>query len=557
MLDTTKPRPRASLARVIGDLGATLLELVHGDPESAVDIGGVVIHDEQDDSLSPPHALVLGVGIHSTDAICSLLEDLGPRGASALVVRGPIEAVAEVTRASAASGVAVLALTRGATWAQLAAILRSMLAEGDIGLSDSESLGGVQSGDLFAMANAVAALLDAPVTIEDRSSRILAFSEGQDDTDPSRVASILGRQVPERFSRQLIDRGIFRDLYSSDAPLYITPDPDNDEEFALPRAAVTVRAGDETLGSIWAVVREPLSEERSRALQDAAKLVALHMLRLRAGADVERRLRAELVSTALEGGVGAREALDRLGLGGHPVVIMALGLLDMPGGVPSIGADASLVTERQRLTDAFGMHLSAFHPRCATALVGDITYALVPAESSSHDAGERAVRMGTGFLERLGDRARAAVGVGPVVATTAELPVARASADRALRVLRSEAGLRRVARLEDVHVEALMLEVRDVVAARGDRPTGPIARLVAYDRQHDTTLVETLRSWLDAFGDVNSAAASVFVHPNTFRYRLRRLAEVGGLDLADPEARFAAMLQLRVVSLDVPGTGRS
>jgi len=37
------------------------------------------------------------------------------------------------------------------------------------------------------------------------------------------------------------------------------------------------------------------------------------------------------------------------------------------------------------------------------------------------------------------------------------------------------------------------------------------------------------------------------VHPNTFRYRLRRLAEIGGIDLNDPEARFAAMLELRLV----------
>jgi DNA-binding PucR family transcriptional regulator len=41
----------------------------------------------------------------------------------------------------------------------------------------------------------------------------------------------------------------------------------------------------------------------------------------------------------------------------------------------------------------------------------------------------------------------------------------------------------------------------------------------------------------------------VHVHPNTFRYRLRRLADIGGIDLTDPAARFAVMLQLRVVSL--------
>jgi DNA-binding PucR family transcriptional regulator len=37
------------------------------------------------------------------------------------------------------------------------------------------------------------------------------------------------------------------------------------------------------------------------------------------------------------------------------------------------------------------------------------------------------------------------------------------------------------------------------------------------------------------------------VHPNTFRYRLRRLAEIAGLDLSDPEAVFAAWLHLRLL----------
>jgi DNA-binding PucR family transcriptional regulator len=104
-----------------------------------------------------------------------------------------------------------------------------------------------------------------------------------------------------------------------------------------------------------------------------------------------------------------------------------------------------------------------------------------------------------------------------------------------------------VARLADVHAEALLMELRDLAAAHGDRPTGPVARLSAYDAEHGTNLVQTLRAWLDAFGDVAAASAAMFVHANTFRYRLRRLAEVSGIDLNDPEQRFAAMLQLRTI----------
>jgi DNA-binding PucR family transcriptional regulator len=44
----------------------------------------------------------------------------------------------------------------------------------------------------------------------------------------------------------------------------------------------------------------------------------------------------------------------------------------------------------------------------------------------------------------------------------------------------------------------------------------------------------------------------MYVHANTFRYRLRRVTEVSGIDLADPEQRFATMLELRVVYPTAP-----
>ncbi|MGH8777142.1 MAG: helix-turn-helix domain-containing protein, partial [Jiangellaceae bacterium] len=99
---------------------------------------------------------------------------------------------------------------------------------------------------------------------------------------------------------------------------------------------------------------------------------------------------------------------------------------------------------------------------------------------------------------------------------------------------------------EDVQAASLLLELGDVMAAERRAPSGPVARLAGYDRAHSAEMVETLRAWLDAFGDITAAAAAMHVHTNTFRYRLRRLEEIGGIDLGDPEARFAAMLELRL-----------
>lgn len=546
VLASVTTRPRASLGRLLDDLGTTLLDLVCGDADRADDIGGVVIHDPLDEPMAPRQALVLCVGVHDPDQIVGLLDEFGGHGAAGLVVREPVPVDAAITAAVERTGVALLGLTRGASWAQLAAMVRSLIAEDDVGEVGPQTLGGIPSGDLFALANAIGALLDAPITIEDRSSRVLAFSGRQDEADPSRIQTILGRQVPERYQRELSERGIFQHLYRTGEPVYVEPLPDSGQ-FVVPRVAVAVRVGDEVLGSIWAAVHEPLTAERSQALCDGAKVAALHMLRLRAGADVERRLRADLVGTALEGGPGAAEAVERLGLAGQSSVVLALAL---PG-----STDAALVAERQRVTDAFAMHLAAVQPRSAAALVGDVAYGIVPLPRSRADAEQRAMRVAAEFLDRIGDRVHPLVGVGSVAADGAGLPRSRAGADRALRVLRAGHGEGPIARITDVHIEALLLELTDLIAERGDRPTGPVARLIDYDAKHHTCLVETLRAWLDAFGDVVAASAAAYVHPNTFRYRLRRLAEVGELDLGDPGARFAAMLQLRLWPAQPPRSG--
>src|SRR5690606_9658330 len=186
MLAVMSPLSRSSWGRVFDDLGVTLLEVAHGGIDVDQRIGGVVIHDPVDEPVYPKNAIVLAIGMQDAAALAALATDAGRQGAVAMVVRASTELPDTVRAAADAAGLAILNLARGATWTQLAALLRSLLAEDDVGQTPAESLGGVSSGDLFAVANAIAALLGAPVTIEDRSSRVLAFSAGQEHADESR-----------------------------------------------------------------------------------------------------------------------------------------------------------------------------------------------------------------------------------------------------------------------------------------------------------------------------------------------------------------------------------
>ncbi|MER7070267.1 helix-turn-helix domain-containing protein [Terrabacter sp. NPDC000476] len=543
-------RPRASLGRVLQDLGDSFLELVAGDAEREREIGGIVIHDPDDEPVHPPGALVLGVGVPRA-ALPGLVRDAGRRGATGVVVRAPVATDAALDAAVQEAGLALLGLRRGATWSQLTALLRSLLAEDDIGPAEAESIGGLPSGDLFAVANAVGALLDAPVTIEDRSSRVLAFSGRQDEADSSRVETIIGRQVPERYAKMLTEMGVFSQLYREHRPVVVDPADLGADAVNMQRVAIAVRAGDEVLGSIWAAMDGEVTPELTAVLQDSAKLVALHMLRVRAGADVQRRLRTDLVSTALEGGVGARDALSRLGLAGTPVVVLAATLrAEHPDALP-VGHGGSGGGTRsgdlERVADALSLHLSASSPGSAVAVVGGIAYGMLAVVAGTEPE-ERAARLAEEFCERVGSRLPIVVGIGGVGADVRGVTDSRETATRVLRVLREGHAAQRVARLADVHAQALLLELRDLAAARGERPAGPVARLLAHDEANDSDLTGTLAAWLDALGDIRAAAGALFVHPNTLRYRLRRVEEVGGIDLADPEQRFAAMVQLRLLA---------
>jgi DNA-binding PucR family transcriptional regulator len=535
------PRQLPTLSRVLEELGRTFLSELIPVPNADRRIGGVVVYDPLDAQAIPEGAFVLGVGLTADDRLHAVLEDIGAQGAGALVLREPVAMDDEAAELARRHGVALLGLTRGASWTQLSALVSALLAENDSGRTQAD-IGGLPSGDLFALANAIAALLDAPITIEDRNSRILAFSAGQDEADAPRIETILERQVPERYARLLVDAGFFKRLYSSEDPIYIQLNVDGAD--LKTRCAIAVRAGGEILGSIWAAVPEELTAERTAAMRDAAKVVALELLRLRAGADVERRLRADLLSTALEGHERASYALERLGISDQAVVVLAAASVDAEGGLD--GA-SDRQAQRQRLADAVAMHLAAVHPLACSALLNGTVYGLLPVRSE--DAGEaEALRLANDFLARIGAKSAVQIGIGRVASGPRGVVQSREGAERALRV-RLEHGSAgpRVALFRDIHIESLLLELRDRMSTGDEQATGPIARLFEADQANDTRLVETLRAWLDALGDVALAAAALHIHPNTLRYRLRRIAEVGEMDLADPEARFAAQLQLRII----------
>lgn len=96
----------------------------------------------------------------------------------------------------------------------------------------------------------------------------------------------------------------------------------------------------------------------------------------------------------------------------------------------------------------------------------------------------------------------------------------------------------------------MLLEFGDALSNEGGLLDGPIGRLRRHDHDRGTVLAETVAAWLDNLGNVLAASATVGVHPSTFRYRLQRAVEISRLNLDDPDQRFAAMVECRLVRGD-------
>ncbi len=87
-----------------------------------------------------------------------------------------------------------------------------------------------------------------------------------------------------------------------------------------------------------------------------------------------------------------------------------------------------------------------------------------------------------------------------------------------------------------------------------DRILGQTLRpLIVYDIAHQTALVRTLRTYLEAEFNLTKSAEALHVHPNTVMYRLRRVKELCGRDPHDPDDLLFLYLALKVAQLTPAG----
>ena len=521
----------ATLELLLERLNPAVLDVVAAPLGLQVAIGGPAILDRADPAPPEPGAVVLAVGVDDPYARVELVRRLAPSGVAAVVFRQAGEADPALLQAADDTGTAVLGSRPEVSWGQLFSLLVTATT---VSASDVGGMGGAPLGDLFALANAVAAMVGGATTIEDPQSRVLAYSSLDHPIDIPRQETILGRQVPTEWMQRLRDAGVFRRLWQTDDVIPIRDFADLPG--SLPRLAVAVRAGGELLGSIWVIEGErELGADAERALRQAADIAALHLLSHRTARDVDRQHRADALLSVLEGRERGARAQAVLGI--EPGT--ALGVISFDSGE---GDPAAALVRAQRVADLVALYCESYRRQASCAVSRGRVYALVPLARG--DGPGSVLGLAEAIVTRAGEAlsVQLRAGVGSTVGSLSELASSRAEADAVLDVLGPGP---RAATIEHVRAQVVLHRLGGLAARHPELTEGRLTAVAEHDASRGSANLATLRAYFDAFGDVAAAAALVGVHPNTFRYRLRRIQETFGLDLSDPDERLVAQLQLR------------
>ncbi|MCS5723784.1 helix-turn-helix domain-containing protein [Herbiconiux sp. CPCC 203407] len=401
---------------------------------------------------------------------------------------------AETERLSLLAGYAASALHSASLLDELREANDSLVVQRDL-LTRSEEIHrrllrvSLESGGIDGVVDTLSELIDRPVTMLDPRGEVLA------------AAREIGRPEQEDAGRE-------------------------------------VRLGAEVAGRLAIGGLAPLDPIDARAVDHAAVVIALELLRLRAALETEYRIQGELLGDVLLFGV-SEQAERRARALGHDLAALRLAVVaEVPGGDPGAEHRRALAG----LSALSAVRAPAGSGRGVKPLVAEhqgLLVALWPVDASEGDASRAEELAAT----RVHAALRAAFPGEPVL--VASSGTGRSDLGDAHRVAAGALGLARASGRSDGVITPAASGILGVLL-QVDRPgallefarrtLGPV---LDYDRRRGSDLLQTLRVFLDSGADRTATATALHVHPNTVQQRLRRIESLTGAELRHPSELMA------------------
>ncbi|MFT4044471.1 MAG: helix-turn-helix domain-containing protein [Gordonia sp. (in: high G+C Gram-positive bacteria)] len=530
------------LGRLVLALDRTLVTLEASPRGLDITVGSVSLLDPDDLHL-PLHSsartadLFLIIGA-SEDEITGWITTFEPHSPVAIMVKSPGHALIDRL---ADHGIATISVDPHARWERIYNLVVGVLDAARTTAPGADSIRSGSIGDLFDLAGEVARRTRGLVSIEDDRSHVLAYSSAGDEADELRRLSILGREGPPAMLAWLHKWGVMNALRATDDVVAV------EERASLglrPRLAVAIRTPadgvgiGEFLGTVWLQRgSEPFTDDAADVLLGAAAVAARIITRRRTAGTGHDELVRRLLG-ARGNHVDVDDIGGQLGISPNAQVLTAAF-----GGLASTTSQVAAPVPDPRVVSALTLRASALRPLSVTTTLGSRAYVVVPGATLTDT-----VEWASGALDdtrrQFGVDARAVI-AGPA-AGLASVAGLRIQADRVLDAAAREPDLIDAVTTVAASTTGVLLgEIVALIEANPELTDSRVLELADRDAVSGSEFTTSLRAYLDHFGDVRAAATALHVHPNTLRYRIRRITQLTGLDLDDPATRLVVALTLR------------
>jgi sugar diacid utilization regulator len=407
----------------------------------------------------------------------------------------------------------------------------------------------VQNADLATVSQVIAGHTSATVAVVSPTMDILAAA-APGETAESAAQYVRDVVVHPRLADVLNATGRARRALRF---------PDADTAASVIVAPVLV--GDDVPAYLMTLDGAGRAGEDTRLLltEHAATICGVILGRERVVAAAASRARDDLVEGLLSGRGQDPGETDRWArhLGYRPEAehhVLSV-VMTVPGAGPAGGDEERAAALRQRAVAAAEHFLGT---RAPDAIISgrDGEVVIVLPETAEGGPPSRAERLGGLCAARLGELLPGVVvtiGIGGACREPAGIARSYAQARRTVETLRRMDRADRVVAFDDLGIHRLLLQVPDLAELRGFARE-VLGRLREHEREHSSAYLATLACYFRENNSPQRAARALHVHPNTVTYRVRRVAEITGLDLDSYRDRLMAQVALEI--LDAVGDGR-
>ncbi|MFG1617256.1 PucR family transcriptional regulator [Nonomuraea wenchangensis] len=307
----------------------------------------------------------------------------------------------------------------------------------------------------------------------------------------------------------------------------------------------------------WLAVRtaSPLDWHVRMLTSHAACLLAIELLGLRVGRSRMHAQRGALLAAVLDGRLPAARLGELCSVAAAPYeVVVARPGVSLEAAVEALEEVTETGDEETALVCVRPEGTVFVLPE-NTGLPGDQAGGRPGGQAGGRPGEPAGGRLGEQVRGRLGVRLCARLGVaggGCRAAGLEELP----AAVRHAAALVARGGGDGYAHVDDMEPQALLRDAFVPEAARRFS-TAVLRPLREHEARHGGDLVGTLRAYLEAGDNAETAARRLGVHRNTLRRRLAAAERVSGGPLTDPGHRLRLWLALSLPDLVPPGSSRA